>query len=119
MWVFTDTGFVSAVLDKNDSDFLVVRSRDRKSIDDLAHHVGVDVVVGAGTDYPYRVFVRHADFTEWVAQKAMDIDYTNYKSLMVESRPRDLEFLEALHDVWAAMLATEDTKGRNGHLRVI
>ena len=36
MWVFTETGFVSAVAHRDNPEILIVRSRDRHSIEPLA-----------------------------------------------------------------------------------
>ena len=32
MWIFTSTGFVSAVVHRDDADLIVVRARDRESL---------------------------------------------------------------------------------------
>jgi hypothetical protein len=83
-----------------------VRSRDRKSLEPLAQTAGVEVWVSPYGDYPYRAFVEPAVFTEWLAQLASQIDYDNFKSQV--SLTRGHNYTKALHDVWVAMLKTED-----------
>ena len=58
MWVFTETGFVSAVARRDDPDHLVVRARDRISLEPLAALDADEIVLGAGSDYPYRLICR-------------------------------------------------------------
>ena len=106
MWVFTSTGFVSAVRKHDRPNVITVRSRDRKSLEPLAEKVNVEIKVSPYGDYPYRAFVDPAGFTEWVAEQANEIDYDNFKNQVAKARGYD--YTHALHDVWAAMLATED-----------
>ena len=109
MWVFTETGFVSAVRKSDRPDVYTVRSRDRKSLEPLASFASVEIVETPYGDYPLRVFVEPAVFTEWLADQAMGIEYSNFKSRVGQTR--GYKFVDALHDVWAAMLATASTEG--------
>jgi hypothetical protein len=106
MWVFTETGFVSAVRKSDRPDVYTVRSRDRQSLEPLATNAAVGIVAQGGSDYPYRVFVEPAVFTEWLADQASQIEYSNFKSRV--SQTRGLDYTDALHDVWVAMLKTTD-----------
>ena len=108
MWVFTSTGFVSAVRKADRPDVITVRSRDRKSLEPLATKAKVEIKVSPYGDYPYRAFVEPAAFTEWVAEQANEMDYDNFKNKVAKTRGYD--YTHALHDVWVAMLATEDAK---------
>jgi hypothetical protein len=107
MWVFTSTGFVSAVRKHDRPNVITVRSRDRKSLEPLAEKANVDIKVSPYGDYPYRAFVEPAVFTEWVAEQARAIDYDNFKNQVAKTRGSD--FVGALHNVWVAMLTTDDT----------
>ena len=106
MWVFTETGFVSAVRKSDRPDLYTVRSRDRQSLEPLAAMAKVEIVASPLGDYPYRAFVEPAVFTEWLADQASQIEYSNYKSRV--SQTRGLDYTDALHDVWVAMLKTSD-----------
>jgi hypothetical protein len=50
------------------------------------------------------VFVEPEVFTEWLATQSSTIEYSNFKSRV--SRTRGYEYVDAPHEVWAAMLAT-------------
>lgn len=106
MWVFTQTGLVSAVRHRDEPDTLVVRARDRASLTPLADFCGTDVVKHAGSDYPYRTFVKEADYKNWLMQSVEELDYSNYKNRMHDLR--DDRFCTALSKVWSVMLAVED-----------
>ena len=106
MWLFTETGFVSAVRKADRPDLVTVRSRDRKSLEPLAQTAGVEIWVSPCGDYPYRAFVEPKVFAEWIAAQALAIDYDNFKNQVAKTRGYD--FTHALHNVWVAMLATED-----------
>jgi len=106
MWVFTSTGFISAVRKHDRPELYTVRSRDRKSLEPLAEAAGVEIAISPYGDYPYRAFVEPAVFTEWVADQASDIEYDNFKNQVATTR--GFGFVESLHNVWAAMLGVED-----------
>ena len=106
MWVFTETGFVSVVRKNDRPDLYTVRSRDRQSLEPLAAMAKVEIVASPLGDYPYRAFVEPAVFTEWLADQASQIEYSNFKSRV--SQTRGLDYTDALHDVWVAMLKTSD-----------
>jgi hypothetical protein len=106
VWVFSGTGFVSAVRKADRPDVITVRSRDRKSLEPLAQTAGVEIWVSPYGDYPYRAFVGPKVFAEWLGTQAMSIDYDNFKNQV--SLTRGHHYTKALHDVWVAMLKTED-----------
>jgi hypothetical protein len=107
MWIFTSTGFVSAVRKYDRPDVITVRSRDRRSLEPLADTAGVEIAVSPFGDYPYRAFIKPEVFTKWVAEQADAIDYDNFKNRVGQTR--GYEFTDALHNVWVAMLAVEDS----------
>jgi hypothetical protein len=106
VWVFTGTGFVSIVASGNEADTLVVRSRDRLSLEPIAELAGAEIVVGAGTDYPYRVFVERATLASWLAEQTAAIDYRNFKDRVHDTRGD--RFADALFRVWSAMCNVTD-----------
>ena len=101
MWLFSETGFVSAVQDRDNSDGFVVRGRDRKSLQPLADFADVRIIDNEGTDYPFRVYVEKSTFSLWVSDQVDNVSYTNYKGHM--HKTRGWQFCDALHDVWSAM----------------
>jgi len=110
MWIFTSTGFVSAVRKTDRPDVYTVRSRDRKSLEPLAQMAKVEIVTSPLGDYPYRLFIEPGVFTHWVADQASQIEYPNFKSQVAKTRGH--EYNSGLHDVWFAMLQTEDELSR-------
>ena len=98
------SGSVSAVRKTDRPDVYTVRSRDRRSLEPLSSFASVAIVETPYGDYPLRVFVEPAVFTKWLADQAMGIEYSNFKSRV--GKTRGYQFVDALHDVWAAMLAT-------------
>jgi hypothetical protein len=54
MWVFTTSGFVSAVY-KDDA--MQIRARDRKSLEGLSKQTGASITSTPLADYPYRIAI--------------------------------------------------------------
>jgi hypothetical protein len=107
VWVFTETGFVSAVVHFDDPDLLMVRARDRKSLDGLREVAGVSSVTDTPDgDYPHRIVVRKSDFSEWLLDSIGKMAYHNYKSRVATVRGYD--FAAPLHDVWEVMHDVEE-----------
>ena len=110
MWIFTETGFVSAVRKTERPDVMTVRSRDRQSLEAVTSVTGGEIVASPQGDYPYRAFIAPEAFAAWVADAASQVDYDNFKSRV--GRTRGYGYTHALHDVWSAMLSTEDGEAR-------
>jgi hypothetical protein len=109
MWVFTNTGFVSAVSNGKE---LMVRSRDRESLEPLAESAKTEIISTPSNDYPYRTIVSHETFSRWVSHMATNISYTNFKSEVAATR--GYEFAHPLMKVWSAMHEVEDKEARTG-----
>jgi hypothetical protein len=107
MWVFTNTGFVSAVSTGKE---LMVRSRDRESLEPLAESAKTEIIATPSNDYPYRTIVSHEIFSQWVSHMATNISYTNFKSEV--GTTRGYEFTHPLMKVWSAMHEVEDKEAR-------
>lgn len=106
MWLFTETGFVSAVCDFQDKNTMVVRARDKKSLEAISKTYGKEVIELSKSDYAYRVFLTKEELTDWMSRAIADANYTNYKSRMEQTR--GYVFVDALHDVWSVMMKTTD-----------
>jgi hypothetical protein len=107
MWVFTTTGFVSAVYKDG---ALQVRARDRRSLSALSKDTGVSIVATPLADYPYRIAITNEQFSQWVMNQAMSIDYKNFKSEVADSL--GYGFAKPLNQVWSAMHDVEDSQAR-------
>lgn len=111
MWIFTDTGFISAVRKPEHPDVVTVRSRDRESLESLAAKAQVEIKRSPNGDYPYRVFVDDASFTAWILDRGSELNYSNFKNRVVQTRGK--KFASALNQVWSAMLSVEDDESRS------
>ena len=109
MWLFTNSGFVSAVSTGTE---LMVRSRDRESLEPLAEAAKSEIISTPSNDYPYRTIVSHEIFSRWVSHMATNISYRNFKSEVGATRGYD--FAHPLMKVWSAMHEVEDKEARKG-----
>ena len=107
MWVFTTSGFISAVY-KDEA--LQVRARDRKSLEHLAKETGQVIISTPLADYPYRIAITNEQFALWVYKQAMSVDYKNFKSEVANSR--GYSYAKPLNQVWSVMHEVEDAKAR-------
>jgi hypothetical protein len=107
MWVFTSSGFVSAVYKDG---ALQVRARDRKSLAGLAKETGTEIIATPLADYPYRIAITTEQFAQWAERQAKSVDYKNFKSEVADTR--GYGFAKALNQVWSAMHDVEDEKAR-------
>jgi hypothetical protein len=107
MWLFTNIGFVSVVKGNN---ALIVRSRDRESLEPIAHFAQTEIFATPDGDYPYRIYTVHETFAQWAAHMARGIAYENFKSEVSSTRGRS--FATALGKVWSVMHDVEDNEAR-------
>lgn len=114
MWIFTETGFVSAVQHRDNPDYLVVRARDRQSLQVLADTCELEINSSLGSDYPYRVFISKGDFTSWMNDNIDFLEYDNFKNRVATTR--GLEYAHALGSVWSTMHDVEDEEARNRYV---
>lgn len=105
MWLFTDNGFVSAIRYNQNKPEITVRARDKKSLAELVSLTGAEIITRSDTDYPHRIIIDEGDWTSYVAEKALNIDYSNFKSRVYQTRGKD--FAHLLSDVWGTMLGAE------------
>lgn len=112
MWVFTDSGFISAVCDAADKYTLKVRARDRQSLEQLATMCETQILKSPHADYPYRVIVNKDAFALFLSRNVLDMDYGNFKSQVYATRGST--FAHALSDVWSTMHDVEDSEARKG-----
>jgi hypothetical protein len=110
MWVFTESGFVSAIRHHSEAGKLVIRARDHQSLEGLANAIGLDIEPTPGSDYPYRTVADDSAFAAWLSKQILKINYTNYKDHMESIRDHD--FSGALLSVWSAMQQVEDGEAR-------
>jgi hypothetical protein len=108
MWIFTDTGFVSAVRKPWAKDKMTVRARDKQSLAVLSELSGEDIITSKDSDYPHRVVVDDLVFKSWLLASIDTMDYDNFKNRVYETRGK--YFARLLGEVWSVMLGAEDVK---------
>ncbi len=106
MWIFTDTGFVSAVAHYDNPDMIVARARDWESLKGVASIADTPVMSTPHNDYPYRVHVSRAVFQRWLNTSVAEMEYTNFKDRVHETRGD--RFYYALSSVWNTMHEVEE-----------
>ena len=97
MWVFTSTGFVSLVEDWDDTSKVFVRGRRIEDIDNFFGAEGHSVLHTPNNDYKYRVSIEKSKLADILAQKAREIDYSNFKNSM-----EDPDLIRFAHEVWCS-----------------
>lgn len=107
MWVFTTSGFVSAVYKDG---AIQVRARDHKSLEPLAKQTGAAITATPLADYPYRIAITNEQFAAWVSQQALSVAYKNFKSEIADTR--GYGFAKRLNQVWSVMHDVEDALAR-------
>ena len=113
MWLFTNIGFFSAVLEGSDEPRIVVRVRVRE---DLSRLIGlylksrsVEIVELENRDYPYRIFLSQAEWARIVSELAEDIDYGNFKDSVAKQDGHTRAHIYGR--VWQSMLGMESELG--------
>ena len=106
MWVFTQTGFVSAVRKADAPSKITVRSRDKQSLEVLAELSETEILETPFADYGYRVLVSDDIYKVWLSTTVDMLDYDNFKNRIAQSRGN--VFHHALGKVWTNMLAVAD-----------
>ena len=108
MWIFTDTGFISAVRKPWAKDKMTVRARDKQSLAELSRVSGEEIATTLDSDYPHRVVVEDKVFKSWLVESIDTMDYDNFKNRVYETRGK--YFARLLGEVWSVMLGAEDVK---------
>lgn len=109
MWIFAREGFFSVVKKGNGDRDLCVRARVREDLERLVtqHPEMGPIIENAGTDYPYRAFVRSSDWARIASEMAERIDYSNFKSMVAEESGKNRANLYG--QVWDVMYNAENS----------
>jgi len=110
VWVFTDSGFISAVRPSGDHDNVLVRARDAESLDALAKMAGQVIEHSPERDYPYRITASNEVFAKFLTENVDFMDYTNFKNQVLATRGS--YYAKALSSVWSTMHDVEDDEAR-------
>ncbi len=109
MWTATQHGYFSAVAHRDDpkGSTVLVRARDAddlRRVRDAGYETG-RIVALVSADYPYRVYMEKSEWARYLADQAMEIDYTNFKDRIARTdATRSKVYLKA----WSALQHIED-----------
>ena len=103
MWLVLEDSFLSIVQDKDNSDQLLVRGRLKGDIEKIFPNA--NVIVGAGSDYKYRAFIKRNIVSKAVLQKIDNIKYTNFKN---EVALNDKERAYTYSKIWNIMYRKQE-----------
>jgi hypothetical protein len=118
MWVFTSGGFVSAVQLRSNEDLVMVRARDRQSLETMLEGIELSGVandevferpeiVSVPGDYRWRVTISKATFVLFLQFEVLNyLNYDNFKTALTASRGK--VYHDAAMGVWVKMLAVDD-----------
>lgn len=110
MWIFTIEGFVSVVREPYDHTEVLVRARDKKSLEMLEFVSGRKAWATPSADYPYRIKVTNWNLDRFLELATEDISYDNFKNAVGANRGKTYE--KALSKVWSVMHDVEDETAR-------
>ena len=107
MWLFTTVGFFS-IVQKAGDDFLTVRSRVAEDLEKLREKYIPElspVIVGGGTDYPFRATVDHASLAQGMARIVNDIHYDTFRNEIAREMGSARE--QVYNQVWKVLMRLE------------
>jgi len=110
VWVFTDSGFISAVRPRGDHNNVLIRARDAESLEVLAQMADQVIQHSPERDYPYRITASNDVFAKFLTDNVDFMDYTNFKNQVLATRGKD--YAKALGSVWSTMHDVEDYEAR-------
>lgn len=108
MWMFTQYGFYSIVVDTTCRPKLMVRSRDRRHLVNLKKRFplirNAAIASCSKKDYPFRIHVTPRQWSKIAAKLAYEVNYPNFKD-QSSKRRKNLgdAYVESLHEVWQAL----------------
>ena len=110
MWVFTTSGFFSAVEERrrDHRGEIVVRAREAQALEalrEIAPTLTKTVVYG-DSDYRYRAWLGREEWADALAEIGRRVVYGNFKSEVLR-RQGPSRYEEALHTVWTVMARTQ------------
>jgi len=115
MWIYTREGFFSVTTDQRTTgDNVMVRARVREDLEPLIKAIDsptlaplqLEIIESKRADYRYRVVMPRGHWVAYVANAAMDIDYTNVKDTLAPMKTEP-ERHRAMLKCWSAMYALQ------------
>jgi hypothetical protein len=85
---------------------MMVRARDKQSLEELALMSQTEIEYSPNADYSWRTVVHKQDLYGFMENAISLADYDNFKNRVTKTRGR--RFVDALHQVWEIMHMVED-----------
>ena len=102
MYIYMKDCALSVVLDKNDSNQVLVRARKFEDLLVLGQTIRdqqetrMHIRHTPSSDYPYRTFIKRGDFITFMVTSLREMDYTSFKESI-----EDLDYLHLIHEIHA------------------
>lgn len=109
MWLYTDQGAVSVVKHRT-KDEVIVRSRDKETLEALCPGHYAMIITTTANDYPFRIFMSKSDWAEYLEDYVMGMEYHNFKDHVKATRP---DMLRPYYEVYNATLDLEPVNARS------
>lgn len=109
MWILTGTGFVSVVRHREDRNRLLVRARDRDSLEAFCEAAGLPaetILVFDKADYRFRVVATDNELKRFLDCTVGGLEYDNFKSRVWQRR--GARWHSALLEVWRTLRRQQD-----------
>jgi len=112
MWVFTKYGLISVSCAKEEG-VMALRFRTQGQVENFQNRFPVlaaqPVQTSETADYRYRILVEKKTWVMIAAELAEEIDYTKFKSSVIDFPGKD-EYHDRLLEVWAMMCKSQLTE---------
>lgn len=109
MWVMLNDAWLSIVADREDPEFLLVRSRRRG---DVARIFGVEEFEDIEADYTFRAFIHRDQVAGAMSREVLKVDYPNFKNSV-----KDNQLHKAYSSVWSIGWRLQLENQKEGKLR--
>lgn len=108
MWICLNNGFLSAVKDHFNPDSVLVRARVRKHLEDNFPN---DVIFQIpNSDYAWRVRLKKTQWAEFLYEKSLSIEYTNFKNSV-----KDYDLKDMYSEIWWLGMQLQIKNDPRGH----
>lgn len=107
MWLFTKSGFYSAVQHYDNPDIIHVRARFKGDLERLWNRYlegEPKVIHTPRNDYPYRMDITRTNWAIILREEAEKIDYENFKDAAHDGTSRDAAYMGC----WSALRRSQD-----------
>lgn len=93
MWVMLNDAWLSIVADRDNEEFLLVRSRIRGAV---AQTFGVEEFEDIEADYQFRAFIQRDQVAGAISREVLGVNYPNFKNSV-----KDPQLHKAYSEVWS------------------